>query len=487
MPTMSTHQGRKLALVFIVLCFAAGTALNLRLRHLRESEAFYRWLLAAATNERLFQESSEMDRDADLFTLSVEQAKQFPPFRPFLTEGGDTEGSISVLGRIVADMKEDELVWQFACSDQAAQARSDFLNYAREQKLRFAQDIQYAEAQAQGVNIFNMFFGFRKVAANLIWLEVDRYWHQGNMYRMITLMHTCVALDPHFIEAYLIGAWHLAYNATARMMETPWPQREWHPRHKACVGEKERFYYYAVDFLVDGIRNNPRNYKLYFDLGYSIYKQKLNDYANAVKYLSEANRLPHDLFVPRQLFLCLELNGQYEEALAGWEDFVRRYPTNTISTDVAPRFIKRNQGLIYEQRYEELQRRAQQETDPAKAEQFVAEAEEYLQRAKEIWEILDDPYAEGKRLKMQALELRKQKRYLEAVALLGKARWESSQLWQDLSKLLIQIKKEGGIPLTVSERKALLRDSEYGLCAGMPEEERERRIEEREKTEKSFL
>ena len=25
------------------------------------------------------------------------------------------------------------------------------------------------------------------------------------------------ALDPQFVDAYLIGAWHLAYNATARM------------------------------------------------------------------------------------------------------------------------------------------------------------------------------------------------------------------------------------------------------------------------------
>ena len=126
------------------------------------------------------------------------------------------------------------------------------------------------------------FSGSEKSRRNLIWIEVDRFWHQGNMYRMITLMRTCVALDPHFIEAYLIGAWHLGYNATAKMQDTPWPRREWDDRYNVCLGEKERFYYYAIDFLKDGIRRNPRNYKLYFDLGFSLYKQKLEDYPNAV-------------------------------------------------------------------------------------------------------------------------------------------------------------------------------------------------------------
>src|SRR5690606_4545643 len=112
-------------------------------------------------------------------------------------------------------------------------------------------------------------------AANLVWLEVDRYWHKGQMHRMLPLMKTCVTLDPEFIDAYLLGAWHMAYNATASMSDTAWELRNYDALHEAWIGDKERYYFYGVDFLKDGIRKNPRNYKLYFDLGFSIYEIKL--------------------------------------------------------------------------------------------------------------------------------------------------------------------------------------------------------------------
>lgn len=478
------HPHQIFVIGFIVLCFAVGAVQNARLAHLRESESFYRWILAAAVNERLFHDESPLDQDAPLFRRCVAIAEQSPLFRN-IVQDEDSEG-ISLLGLVASDYKDDALIWQFARSKEAADVRRDFIAYARDQKLRFAQDIQYVDAQAGGVNIFNLFFGFRKVAANFMWLEVDRYWHQGNMYRMITLMRTCVALDPHFIEAYLIGAWHLAYNATARMPDTPWPQREWHPRYEVCLGEKERFYYYAIDFLKDGIRRNPRNSRLYFDLGFSIYKQKLEDYPNAIKYLSEAIRLPHEQFVPRQLFLCQELNGDYEDALRGWEDYVARFPDGMIAVDVAPRFIQRNKGLLVEKAYAEAHKQAQSAQDAAEAAALNAKAESYRQEAKEIWANLDDPFGEGRLLRMQAIELRDEGRYLEAVAFLDKARWESSQLFQEFSDLIIQIKQEGGIPLTVSEKKAVLRESEVGLCAGMPPEERAKRLRAVEEIEATF-
>jgi len=487
MPDMSKSIHRFFVLAFIVLCFVAGAFLNLRLRHLRESEAFYRWILAAATNERLFEEEDTEDQDRALFSRCVETAEQSPDLRD-VSAAADAPAldGVSLLGRIASDYKEDPRIWEFARSEATAGLRGDFLNLAREQKLRFAQDIQYAEAQAGGVNVFNLFFGFRKVAANFVWIEVDRYWHQGNTYRMITLMRTCVALDPHFIEAFVIGAWHLAYNVTARMLDTPWPEREWHPTYEVCLGEKERFYYYAVDFLKEGARRNPRDYRLYFDLGFSVYRQKLQDYANAVKYLSEAVRLPHEQYVPRQLFLCQELNGQYEDALAGWKDYAARYPDSTISIDVAPRFILRNEGLILERDYEQLRGQAAQAGDPAEKARLEAQAQDVWQKARAVWEKVNDPFGEGRKARMDALELREEGRYLEAIAFLDRARWESSDLWQEFSDLIIKIKQEAKIPLTVSEKKAVLRDSVVGVCAGMPPEEREKRLRAAEELQATF-
>ncbi len=486
MPAMMKYRHTFFIAVIVILCLAAGAFLNIRLRYLRESESFYRWILAAAVNERLFEKEESADQDAALFNRCVDIAKQMPYLRDLAETAQETPDGVSLLGRIASDYKDDPRIWDFARSEEAAELRREFLRQARDQKLRFAQDIKYAEAQAGGVNVFNLFFGFRKVAANFVWIEVDRYWHQGNTYRMITLMRTCVALDPHFIEAYLIGAWHLAYNATARMLDTPWPEREWHPVYKVCLGEKERFYYFAVDFLKDGIRRNPRDYRLYFDLGFSIYKQKLQDYANAVKYLSEAVRLPHEQYVPRQLFLCQELNGQYEEALAGWKDYAARYPDSNISQEVAPRFILRNEGLMLERQYEQLRRQAAKTDIEEEKVRLTTQAEECWQKARSVWEKVTDPFGEGRKLRMDALELRKAGRHLEAIAFLDRARWESSDLWQEFSDLIIEIKQEADIPLTVSEKKAVLRDSTVGICAGMPPEEQEKRTQAAEELKATF-
>ncbi len=480
---------KQTVIIVIVLIVGAGTGLNLRIQHLRESEAFYRWFLAAAMQARMDSQQAENDPDANLFRESVATAEAHGFFDDFLSEyrPDPEEGVLPDPDEHVRqDYAIHRRVWNFARSAHAVEHRERFLELARQQQLRFARDIQYAEAQAGGVSIFNLFFGFRKVAANLLWIEVDRYWHQGNMYRMITLMRTCVALDPEFIEAYLIGAWHLAYNATAHMPDTPWPQREWHPEHEVCLGEKERFYYHAVDFLKDGIRRNPRNYRLYFDLGFSVYKQKLDDYPNAVKYLAEAIRVPHDRWVPRQLFLCYELNGQYEEALAGWTDYIKRYPGSMTAVEVAPRFIMRNQGHIYEQQAEALRRQAASTDNPGEAVELEAQAVDYLNRARETWSEMNDPYGDGRLMRMEALEMRDAGRYLESIAMLDKARWDTAALWQDLSDLIIEIKQEAGIPLSVSEKKAVMRESEVGICPGMPPEERERRQRAVEAIEATF-
>ncbi len=475
--------------VVLVALLAAGTAMNLRLEHLRQSEAFYRWFLAVTVRARMAPLPEEGDVDADLFRRSVSAMETAGFFDDFLAEyRPDPEDGVlpDPEEQAAQDYEIHTRVWNFARSSYAVDHRETFLELARQQQLRFARDIEYAEAQAGGVSIFNLFFGFRKVAANLLWIEVDRYWHQGNMYRMITLMRTCVALDPEFIEAYLIGAWHLAYNATARMPDTPWPQREWHPEYETCLGEKERFYYHAVEFLQQGIQNNPRNYRLYFDLGFAVFKEKLEDYPNAVKYLSEAIRVPHDRWVPRQLFLCYELNEQYEEALAGWQDYIIRYPESMTAIEVAPRFILRNQGHIYERRAQELLREAAETDDATETAAIKARVDEYWERARETWGNMFDPYGDGRLMRMDALELREQGRYLEAIALLDKARWDTAALWQDLSDLIIEIKQEAGIPLSVSEKKAVLRESEVGICPDMPQEEQERRLRAIEEIEATF-
>ncbi|HOV60076.1 MAG TPA: hypothetical protein PK349_03310 [Candidatus Hydrogenedentes bacterium] len=459
---MNRHYSRLILAVAFVIVAALGAWQGRRVTRLREAEAFYRWMLAAAVDERLFQDTSSEYLDRQL----LETCNQLAATTPEEAELADavTTGPITTLAR---DLKNDRAIWALARGDALRPARETFLRAAQEGKLQFARSVGYQEAQEGDVGLFSLFFGFRKVAANWLWIQVDRYWHRGDLYRMVALMKTCVLLDPNFIEAYQIGAWHMAYNATAKMADTPWALREWDERYQACVGEKERYYYFAIDFLKDGIRKNPRNYKLYFDLGFAIYKQKMNDYANAVKYLAEAVRLPHDRWVPRQLYICMELNGQYEEAIRGWEDYQARFPESELTKEVAPRFIRSNQGKLLEKQWEAALKRAEAARDTAEYPALKAEADRLYQQALEHWKAMGED-GDVRRMRLEALRLREEKRWLEAVALLDKARWDSPDQWENFSDLIIQIKQEGGIPLSLSERKAIERKKDEGHCPGMP-------------------
>ncbi len=352
-----------------------------------------------------------------------------------------------------------------------AAARASFLKEGRDRKLYFAQDIAYKQAVEGGVNIFNLFFGFRKLAANFVWLEVDRYWHQGDMFRMIPLMRTCVTLDPQFVDAYMVGAWHLAYNATAQMPPTPQSLKVWSNKFQACVGEKESYYYVGADFLKDGIRNNPRNYRLYFDLGFGIYKQKLEDYQKAVFYLSEAQRQPHDTWVPRQLCIVQELNKQYGDALAGWREYAKRFPELNTGTEVASRFIKRNTGHLYEQEAEKARAAAQETTGLAEKQALLEKAGRHWQDARETWESIGSTYAEARVFRMDALAYIEEEDYLSAIAMLDVARWtDPGKMFLEASEMIIRTKQKAGIDLTLSERKWVLSQEGGDVCIGMPED-----------------
>ncbi len=461
------------ALLVLVLAVAAWQ--GSRVRYLRESELFYRWILAEAIRARVFQDQDQDEigpnakkmMDRKLFQEVVDATENVLP--EVADEDTDQDGKpLSKLAVLIRDGTEDRLIWSLASGPALATQRETFLRYLREKRLspvssQFDPDAVYGEAAAN-VGISNMFFGFRKVAANFVWLQVDRYWHQGMMHRMVPLMKTCVALDPQFIDAFLVGAWHLAYNATAHMIDTPEPLKEWHPKYKVRLGEKELYYYMAIDFLKDGIRKNPRNYKLYFDLGFGIYKIKLKDYANAVRYLSEAIRHRHDKWVPRQLYQCLELNGQYKEALAGWQDYLRKYPDNLV----ARRFIQRNKGLIKERDAEEAFKRARTTEDPLEAQIGREEGKLLYAEARVIWEEMNEPFAMGRILRMDALEYIEKGLYLEAIAFLEHARWESDAIWEEACDMIIETKIKAGIPLSQSEQMAVQRKKDAEKYKDLP-------------------
>ncbi len=500
MPRRLAHIGLIAGLVALL---ALGSIQGTRLRHLRESERFYRWLDGVTAEVYLVGQDAQ-GRPAEQWNTGTRAlaitadavgsaavlpaptgfagalgsgmvaalsdpaiASGKPRDRELFSRvlaatrgelGGDPNApeSEAALVRLMGEGDPEGVAWGLAKSPLLREAREDFHRYLNAGQLAFARDVDIAEAQSSGVNLFNLFFGFRKIAANFVWLQVDKYWHMGMTHRMLPLMKTTVMLDPKFVDAYLVGAWHLAYNLTAGMGETKPQDKQWLAAHNVLAGEKERYYYMAVDYLDDGIRNNPREYKLYFEQGFAHFRNKLHDYANAVRYLTQATRLPHERWVPRQLYQCMELNRQYRDALRGWRDYLRRFPDNIV----APRFIKRNEALLEEQEGDRILADARAAEDPETRQEKRQLAFQAYDKAKAIYGEMNESFAVGRVYRIEALKLAEEGRHLEAIALLEHARWQSSAFWDEASRLIIEYKQQAGIPLSTSEKKAVLRETD---------------------------
>jgi tetratricopeptide (TPR) repeat protein len=499
--------------VLTILALALGALQGYRVRNLREADAFYRWLVTASTQLRVFGtitpelEGEEVEdfADRELFNRVAAKADEALPDIPAsegdiddatgeepypklvrytrtLSTGSLAEEEESGTAALLANpeqVKRDALVWRLARSNDLAQERADFIKYRRENRLATAgSQIGVADIyrnQETPVSIGQMFLGFRKMAAGLLWIQVDEAFHKGDVQRMVPLMRTTVLLDPNFVDAYLIGAWHLAYNLTAQMTETPDYLKEYAPRYGDWVGSKKRLYYAATDFLKDGIRNNPRDYRLYFDLGFAIYDEKLDDPMNAVTYLTEATKQRHESWVRRMLYHNLQANGQFEKARAGWENYLRSNPGH----QVAQRMIQINTGLIKERDAYQTKKEAQdllaqarqaraagqkQQADQLerKAKALQKDEETLLTEAREIYTDLNaslaggDEFAQARLWRMRAIELHEQGRTLEALALLRQARMEVSTFFEEASEMIIEMCQEADLPLNLSERKRLL-------------------------------
>src|SRR5438309_7673245 len=117
--------------------------------------------------------------------------------------------------------------------------------------------------------------GYNALLADVYWTRVVQYFgsrHVANSmeYKLLyPLLDIATTLDPRLIPAYDFGSVFLAQNA---------PQGAGDPRA-------------AVRLLERGIRQNPREWRLYQDLGF-IYYVELKDYTAAGKAFQEGAMIP---------------------------------------------------------------------------------------------------------------------------------------------------------------------------------------------------
>jgi len=145
--------------------------------------------------------------------------------------------------------------------------------------------------------------GFKGLAADLLWLNMENIWHSGQHYKMLPLLDSISFLQPRYVTVWAVGGWHMAYNVYAAVED---------PK------EKQFWYNQGVKFLKKGVSHNRDKYDLYFELGWTYY-HKGKDYSNAVRYFERAVKFPHPDVIDDVLAHAYEKNGQIKKAIKQWE------------------------------------------------------------------------------------------------------------------------------------------------------------------------
>lgn len=169
--------------------------------------------------------------------------------------------------------------------------------------------------------------GFRGVAADILWLRTDMYFHQGQWYKVLPLYRTITFLQPHFIQAWSVAGWHLAYNIY----------------HEAREEDKPKWLEAGLNFLKEGIIYNPDQYELYFETGWT-YFHKAQNYDEAIKYFRRAIRFPHPDYIDRMIAHAFLKKGDIKQACEEWRRIVKLFPEDRLSQD----WLKKVEAMLEE-------------------------------------------------------------------------------------------------------------------------------------------
>lgn len=141
--------------------------------------------------------------------------------------------------------------------------------------------------------------GFREMVAGILWVRADSFFETGNYDAVLPLLRLVTWLDPHQIDVYSTGMWHIAYNFTDEDQRSD-----------------RRYIPSALALGKEGTRQNPNTYELFFEEGWLWYHKIDDDYHQAVKWFEEAHKRK-DVEQGRKNLLsnAMQRNGQLLDAL----------------------------------------------------------------------------------------------------------------------------------------------------------------------------
>jgi len=141
--------------------------------------------------------------------------------------------------------------------------------------------------------------GFRELIAGILWVKADSFFDSGNYDAILPLIRLVTILDPHQIDVYATGMWHIGYNFTDEEQRSD-----------------RRYIPAALALGKEGYQNNPTTYEMYFETGWMWYHKIDDDYEHAVNLFVEAQKRA-DMIPARKNLLAMayQRDGKPEEAL----------------------------------------------------------------------------------------------------------------------------------------------------------------------------
>jgi hypothetical protein len=144
--------------------------------------------------------------------------------------------------------------------------------------------------------------GFREMIAGILWVRADSFFDTGNYDAILPLIRLVTILDPHQIDVYATGMWHIGYNFT----------------DEGSRGDR-RYIPAALALGAEGARQNPETYEMFFETGWMWYHRIDDDYSNAVNWFNQA-RERKDMLPARKNLLASALlrDGKVLDAVDQW-------------------------------------------------------------------------------------------------------------------------------------------------------------------------
>lgn len=141
--------------------------------------------------------------------------------------------------------------------------------------------------------------GFREMIAGILWVRADAFFDSGNYDAILPIIRLVTILDPHQIDVFATGMWHLGYNFTDEEQRSD-----------------RRYIPSALALGKEGCRQNPETYEMFFETGWMWYHKIDDDYGNAVKWFEKAREL-EDMLPARKnlLAMAFQRDGKPDKAL----------------------------------------------------------------------------------------------------------------------------------------------------------------------------